>query len=156
VPRHPPNALTSLTTRKRCFSPLVLTHVPRVAPVGGQVITRLHIAFAVSERGSRPDHVSHTKTLVDFVVELALSELGTLRVARSSICACWRKSDQFRASHFVQLFSCHPTRPDSVVGVGQERFELSTPRLSSVCSNQLSYWPVGLIGLSRPNSNPWR
>jgi hypothetical protein len=38
--------------------------------------------------------------------------------------------------------------------VGQERFELSTPRLSSVCSNQLSYWPVGLIGLSRPNSKP--
>ena len=27
-------------------------------------------------------------------------------------------------------------------GVGQERFELSTPRLSSVCSNQLSYWPA--------------
>ena len=26
--------------------------------------------------------------------------------------------------------------------VGLERFELSTPRLSSVCSNQLSYWPV--------------
>ena len=26
--------------------------------------------------------------------------------------------------------------------MGQERFELSTPRLSSVCSNQLSYWPV--------------
>ena len=25
--------------------------------------------------------------------------------------------------------------------VGQERFELSTPRLSSACSNQLSYWP---------------
>ena len=40
------------------------------------------------------------------------------------------------------------------VRVGQERFELSTPRLSSVCSNQLSYWPVGLIGLSRPNSKP--
>ena len=28
------------------------------------------------------------------------------------------------------------------VPVGQERLELSTPRLSSVCSNQLSYWPV--------------
>jgi hypothetical protein len=26
--------------------------------------------------------------------------------------------------------------------VGQERLELSTPRLSSVCSNQLSYWPI--------------
>ena len=25
--------------------------------------------------------------------------------------------------------------------MGQERFELSTPRLSSACSNQLSYWP---------------
>jgi hypothetical protein len=25
--------------------------------------------------------------------------------------------------------------------VGQGRFELPTPRLSSVCSNQLSYWP---------------
>ena len=47
-------------------------------------------------------------------------------------------------------------RSDGVdsAGVGQERFELSTPRLSSVCSNQLSYWPVGLIGLSRPNSKP--
>ena len=43
----------------------------------------------------------------------------------------------------------------SQVRVGQERFELSTPRLSSVCSNQLSYWPVGLIGLSRPNSKPY-
>ncbi len=26
--------------------------------------------------------------------------------------------------------------------VGLERFELSTPRLSSVCSNQLSYRPI--------------
>ena len=24
-----------------------------------------------------------------------------------------------------------------------------------MCSNQLSYWPVGLIGLSRPNSKPY-
>ena len=41
-----------------------------------------------------------------------------------------------------------------LASVGQERFELSTPRLSSACSNQLSYWPVGLIGPSRPNSKP--
>src|SRR5689334_13452987 len=45
---------------------------------------------------------------------------------------------------------------DQLARVGQERFELSTPRLSSVCSNQLSYWPVGLIGLSRPNSKSIR
>ena len=50
--------------------------------------------------------------------------------------------------------------------VGQERFELSTPRLSSVCSNQLSYrprlkvsgkrdWPnaKALVGPSKLNSN---
>jgi hypothetical protein len=78
-----------------------------------------------------------------------------------------------RASHFVHLFSYQGSKPTSVdhprswwpepslsrtrragQNVGQERFELSTPRLSSVCSNQLSYWPVGLIGLSRPNSKP--
>lgn len=30
--------------------------------------------------------------------------------------------------------------------VGQEGFEPSTPRLSSVCSNQLSYWPGSRLG----------
>jgi hypothetical protein len=51
-------------------------------------------------------------------------------------------SELVRASHFVQLFDCQD-RQNSAGRVGQERFELSTPRLSSVCSNQLSYWPVG-------------
>ena len=56
-----------------------------------------------------------------------------------------------RTSFIYSVFSgIQPSR----LAVGQERFELSTPRLSSVCSNQLSYWPVGLIGLSRPNSKP--
>ena len=53
--------------------------------------------------------------------------------------------------------------------VGQERFELSTPRLSSVCSNQLSYWPLSFrffsrtsqwfkkcVGPSKPSSNQVR
>ena len=52
--------------------------------------------------------------------------------------------------HFVQLFSFQMGQLDPLV-VGQERLELSTPRLSSVCSNQLSYWPIA-IGPSRPNS----
>jgi hypothetical protein len=30
--------------------------------------------------------------------------------------------------------------------VGQGRFELPTPRLSSACSNQLSYWPATHVG----------
>ena len=57
-----------------------------------------------------------------------------------SSCFALRSTIQFSADS--QLISA---------GVGQERFELSTPRLSSVCSNQLSYWPAW-IGLSRPNS----
>ncbi len=48
--------------------------------------------------------------------------------------------------------------PQSVLGqptwhrlqaVGLERFELSTPRLSSVCSNQLSYRPKLLVSLDQ-------
>src|SRR2546422_316043 len=55
----------------------------------------------------------------------------------------------------------------SVVGLG--RFELPTPRLSSVCSNQLSYRPLpdlcapgsqrtkrDALGLSKPDSKPTR
>ena len=36
--------------------------------------------------------------------------------------------------------------------VGPERFELSTPRLSSVCSNQLSYGPAPLDADRRPEA----
>jgi hypothetical protein len=43
--------------------------------------------------------------------------------------------------HFVQLFSFQIGQQFCWL-VGQERLELSTPRLSSVCSNQLSYWPI--------------
>ena len=61
-----------------------------------------------------------------------------------------------RASRFVQLFifqpSSGPWDPSSGVRVGQARLELATPRLSSACSNQLSYWPADPIGRSRPNS----
>jgi hypothetical protein len=46
-------------------------------------------------------------------------------------------------SLFVQTiqFSRVPSGQVTRLAVGQERFELSTPRLSSVCSDQLSYWP---------------
>src|SRR3954463_13014541 len=38
--------------------------------------------------------------------------------------------------------------------VGLDRFELSTPRLSSVCSNQLSYRPLPSPGSYGPESPP--
>jgi hypothetical protein len=46
-----------------------------------------------------------------------------------------------RASFNYSVFN---RRRDQLSGraVGQERLELSTPRLSSACSNQLSYWPL--------------
>jgi hypothetical protein len=76
---------------------------------------------------------------------------------RSSIQLSGRSSGQF-AGRANRPDSRSPACPaySRAEPVGQERFELSTPRLSSVCSNQLSYWPVGLIGLSRPNSKPHR
>src|SRR4030095_8199783 len=47
-----------------------------------------------------------------------------------------RHSANLYDSRFVLLFGCQsPQR------VGLVRFELTTPRLSSVCSNQLSYRP---------------
>src|SRR3989304_561030 len=41
-------------------------------------------------------------------------------------------------------------RPRSRFLVGLERFELSPPRLSSVCSNQLSYRPLSARGADHP------
>jgi hypothetical protein len=40
--------------------------------------------------------------------------------------------------------------------VGLERFELSTPRLSSVCSNQLSYRPRLKFPTNADGPTPWR
>jgi hypothetical protein len=38
--------------------------------------------------------------------------------------------------------------------MGQGGLEPPTPRLSSVCSNQLSYWPATVIGNTPPNTGP--
>ena len=59
----------------------------------------------------------------------------------------------FRTSFNYSVFRSRA--PSSGPAVGQARFELATPRLSSVCSHQLSYWPIA-IGPSRPNSGDAR
>ena len=50
--------------------------------------------------------------------------------------------------HAVEAFEESGDRVfrDAGAVVGVERFELSTPRLSSVCSNQLSYRPIKIGG----------
>ena len=167
-PRHPPNALTSLTTRN-----VALSAAP--AALSRQACAWRAARPAASSRSGRwPSHhvynrrrrawvtrveQSHRNACFDFVLHAASGRTeGTLRVARSISCltsssrnASRRDRVLVRASHFVQLFDFQDRRY-SAGRVGQERLELSTPRLSSVCSNQLSYWPVWLIGLSRPNS----
>ena len=54
-----------------------------------------------------------------------------------------------------------PTRPARPAGMGQGGLEPPTPRLSSVCSNQLSYWPalwpaLGLPCCGHPSRQPPR
>jgi hypothetical protein len=79
------------------------------------------------------------------------SVFGTLRVARSNYLT-FELPLECRARFVLRTsFNYSVIRASDSAGVGQERFELSTPRLSSVCSNQLSYWP-NAIGPSRPNS----
>ena len=51
-----------------------------------------------------------------------------------------------RARHYAISIST-PLSLNRLEVVGLSRFELLTPRLSSVCSNQLSYRP-GLLGLA--------
>src|SRR5687768_14525492 len=55
-----------------------------------------------------------------------------------------------RARHYAISIST-PLSLDRLEVVGLSRFELLTPRLSSVCSNQLSYRPayLDLLGLSK-------
>ena len=92
--------------------------------------------------------------------------LRPLPVARSSWWRKWDsnprpsacKADALPAELFAPDFSGLPAR--TARSVGLERFELSTPRLSSVCSNQLSYRPRldlrtlqrALVGPSKLNS----
>jgi hypothetical protein len=155
VPRHPPNALTSLTTKTvaslRCshsFEPLrqmaKLSHtstsrplpLPRPDGLGssGQQFRR-HTARVV-RCGDHPIHdacSSQSWDIASSTISFLTSSSGLSRDGhRARSCFTLRSS--------IRLSSV-PVRDQ--LAVGQERFELSTPRLSSVCSNQLSYWPVG-------------
>ena len=72
-----------------------------------------------------------------------LSGLAALELEeRIVVCGLPRRQHADRASRFVHLFNFHPNQVARPTEVGQARFELATPRLSSACSNQLSYRPV--------------
>jgi hypothetical protein len=86
-----------------------------------------HLPFLIVKDGS---HTEKSFELVlngadrDRTDDIQLAKLALSQLSYSPVVVC------------LQLVFC------SVSRVGQARLELATPRLSSVCSNQLSYWPV--------------
>jgi hypothetical protein len=103
APRHPPSALSSLTTNPsgQCFLPL-----------------------RGRDQGSLDENSPLTTDLlsVSSLPSKVPSALNTMHSLGT------------RASSSIQL-------SENLCRVGLVRFELTTPRLSSVCSNQLSYRP---------------
>jgi hypothetical protein len=95
--------------------------------------------------------LTSTSTLKETKVQRAPSTPAFLSTAYLRICNCqrtrtrtwWSRSGSNRR-HPACKAGALPAelRPPAVGLVGLDRFELSTPRLSSVCSNQLSYRPL--------------
>jgi hypothetical protein len=159
VPRHPPNALTSLTTGNlsvdlRLTAAVARRHL-RGVPAHGQVVSvynviRRSLVRTWERRADCPRLRSqtlghHTPAGLTHVGRrrccLVVSKTRAIRTSFS--CAPQPQGLELdmlaRASFNYSIFIVAATQGRAV---GQERFELSTPRLSSVCSNQLSYWPA--------------
>ena len=122
LPRHPPCALRSLVTSSS-LRPRGLRYGTEAKPL---IRFRFSLHFSMSVE--RP--------------------LQLQRDPQFDVIACGGGADRNRTDD-IQLaklalyqLSYGPVLLDPGAMVGLERFELSTPRLSSVCSNQLSYRPV--------------
>ena len=115
VPRHPPNALSSLTTNRFLCErhPKMTIHESRVGAIG--LLKRRLNDIAAS-------HHALGRVMQHFAVDTCYYVLlfGFQRAHRTGAAPISSR-------------------------VGQERVELSTSRLSGVRSNQLSYWPGGSI-----------
>jgi hypothetical protein len=123
VPRHPPNALTSLTTGNYCSRRVATQH--RIAPPPG--------LLASSRSGKQPSHQPSNALSVSAMQGMhgiipfkdACVCLLRLEVARSSAdlssLPCLAAGRLDRASHFVHLFSCQSSRVASPAHVEQDR-----------------------------------
>ena len=134
VPRHPPNALTSLTTTNFCTPLPSLAFPQRLVPKrsGSGASPRLLFAWPrarVSARDSFPR--------IDPRRSAACFHATSLSILMRTSTSFFLYVLALRSS--IRFSIADPGGPV----VGQARFELATPRLSSVCSNQLSYWPIG-------------
>ena len=166
VPRHPPNALNSLTTKpfgSRVF-PLATRRQlakARASPSSGPTpTTRPDRCVGAAPRCSRT-HVRSAPVLAPPCARLARYGFGTHSSLQAASPAAWYPRRFLSDSHTHVVVLSRASFIYSIVSdcsnsaalsscavalrplqVGQERLELSTPRLSSVCSNQLSYWPL--------------
>ena len=154
-PRHPPNALNSLTTETWCISPSSTPNPFRSSVSPFEPLRQMAKSSRTSNNVFRRQVVRVVRLLFHWpsfsgneqpagVIPIKTLVLRVARSIHSDSCFTLRSTIQFSG-------------PAASWFVGQERLELSTPRLSSVCSNQLSYWPMSPqrgapIGLSRPNS----
>ena len=140
MPRHPPNALTSLTTGtveplSRFAGRWPSHHSSRARGLveldptehhARSFIRRPNDACSISLDFTRCSTINHLQNAIALLLTF---EMHALVVCISFV---------LRTSFIYSVVS----ETSIQAGVGQERFELSTPRLSSVCSNQLSYWPA--------------
>jgi hypothetical protein len=134
VPRHPPSALTSLTTGKRLLPSTCLTTGLRAAPADGQAINLFSPLYPIIGAC----FVTHIRTSTSSTID----HLKLLTIRAREACS-FQSSFVLRTSFNYSIFRffAAQARYLQLARVGQERLELSTPRLSSACSNQLSYWP---------------
>ncbi len=126
---------------RRLFSlPIPLKQAdPKTKVQPGRIRTAVN-----SARSSR-----HTKCLQHLTTLLARMQLSKIANRRGG--ADRDRTDDFQLAKLaLSQLRYGPVR--SVVGL--DRFELSTPRLSSVCSNQLSYRPSPSPGSYGPESPP--
>ena len=125
VPRHPPNALTSLTTKTfSSVSSALGFHRARHrqnAPADGQVTVFVRLAF-VGEGHLRSNRISQTQvpTAMHLITRCRFGVLGLMRCSTPFRCLLPAPSGSqadasidIRASRFVQLFDFHTRRPEA-------------------------------------------
>ena len=124
---------------KLCFSPedtLSLTRRRRSAGAPNDWRRALRYVAAVSLDTNRFGGAERDRTADPLLAKQVLSQLSYSPI--SSIARYKPGSATIRASHSNQF----PVHHSQMQMVGPGRLELPTPRLSSVCSNQLSYGPI--------------
>jgi hypothetical protein len=160
VPRHPPNALLILILHrphagpKRAFQHIGpapdrssnfrdASSCKEVSPAGHS-ISPIQIHHE-KQHGHPGSHPSREKRLTRRVFRKLIHSMETVGIEPTAPCLQSRRSPaELRPQGLLSL----PAQTRQKARMGQGGLEPPTPRLSSVCSNQLSYWPKQVPGIS--------